>query len=95
MVVGVIRVNEIKEAGRVYWGMASCVLPTAYALLGLVVFTRTLRKAQRSVYKADGDNDLTKLQLANNVLMAMSIIAAVTLTVVGQTSDSKLVYPLA
>ncbi|KAJ3146016.1 hypothetical protein HDU89_006746 [Geranomyces variabilis] len=89
MAVGIIDINKYKEAGKVYWGMASMALPTAYALLGLAVFTRTLRKAQRAVYKADGDDDLAKLQFANNVLMAMSIIAAVTLTAVGQSIDSQ------
>ncbi|KAJ3163878.1 hypothetical protein HDU88_006217 [Geranomyces variabilis] len=89
MVVGILDINKYKEAGKVYWGMASLALPTAYSLLGLAVFTRTLRKAQRAVYKADGDDDLAKLQFANNVLMAMSIIAAVTLTAVGQSFDSQ------
>ncbi|KAI8588896.1 hypothetical protein BDZ88DRAFT_475894 [Geranomyces variabilis] len=89
MAVGIININKYKEGGKVYWGMASMALPTAYSLLGLAVFTRTLRKAQRAVYKADGDDDLAKLQFANNVLMAMSIIAAVTLTAVGQSIDSQ------
>ncbi|KAI8585380.1 hypothetical protein BDZ88DRAFT_433036 [Geranomyces variabilis] len=97
-----VGIQQVLNGGHVlhsYWGMA-IILPICYIILGITVFSLTLRKHQQQVsgqtgsvlvYQgANGEKDIIDyLQMSNNILMAFTIICAAIIIVLTQALDSR------
>ncbi|KAJ3009382.1 hypothetical protein HKX48_008002 [Thoreauomyces humboldtii] len=83
--VGLADIKKTKVVSKLYWGLV-LILPIFYVILGLGVFTRSLRKAQREVKSSHVG--MSHLQMSNNILMGLTIAISFVFVFVSQFLDA-------
>ncbi|KAJ3005760.1 hypothetical protein HKX48_000472 [Thoreauomyces humboldtii] len=101
--VGIHEIMTIHTVDRAYWGIIA-VLPIGYIVLGLGVFSRSLRNARSAVRNSTGKSPkqsggggmMAHLESANNILMGLTFSCCFVLIVVSQSlkaSENDYVVP--
>ncbi|KAJ3157919.1 hypothetical protein HDU89_000298 [Geranomyces variabilis] len=86
MAIGLDNIHKTEIVSKTYWGVI-IILPVLYVIIGMGVFTRTLRNAQRDV-KSSTPSPMTHLQISNNILMGLTMACCVVVVFVTQLLDS-------
>ncbi|KAJ3176721.1 hypothetical protein HDU87_004860 [Geranomyces variabilis] len=86
MAIGLSELHKTETVSKTYWGVI-IILPVIYVIIGMGVFTRTLRNAQKDI-KSSTPSPMTHLQISNNILMGLTMVCCIVVVFVTQLLDS-------
>ncbi|KAI8995868.1 hypothetical protein BC832DRAFT_317724 [Gaertneriomyces semiglobifer] len=96
LILGLYQIHGLdRESVTFHFWVLSMICPVTYIIVGLSVFTRALRAAVQAIRTKD--DKLTKVQMSNNVLMAVTIgscVGALIITIVLDVGVSYYVTPV-